>query len=754
MKQETIDRIRKFVKDREWAQFHTEENLAKSIAIEASELLECFQWSSEYDEQHVKEELADVIIYCQDLLDRMHLDVDEIVNMKMDMNEKKYPVEKACGNAKKYTELQECIYFQMQMVYTMHFGILDYQESKMKKLVNGILGLFLMISSILTPIHAEESFSDFEDELFQEMMSEDYTTLHFSLRDYQKYGIEKPDVNIGDASWDDYEDSVEDCDEYLKKLQSFDYDSLSETEQKDYRTIAFYLERNKELNSYPYFDWAFNSAEGVIDNLLTTFTEFVFQEKEDIDDYLATLASVPAYLDQCLENTKKQAAKGYFLTDAMLKATEDAIEKFVDKKDDNELIKIFDENIDAFDGLSAEEKEAYKKKNQEIVLNAYIPSYEKVAEELQKLKGSRKADYNVSSLDGGSEYYAALARYKTSIDADVETILDICTQYIEKSVDELYDIMQNHSEVTEETLDFDSAEDVLSYLEGHLDAFPVLDKVYYNVQYLDPSVANDSIVAYYLSPPVDDMRDNVIKINGNNVSDVIDLYTTLAHEGFPGHLYQTNYYIQQQPSLLRTQLTMMGYQEGWGMFAEGQALHVSGLSEYASEYQKINIELNYVLSAAVDLGANGLGWSTKDVSKYLDRLDLNGSIAKDLYDFATLQPGTILPYGVGIAMFELLENKAKNALGNDFDQKAFNEVLLNDGNRPFEVVEEDVNAYCGIDENDENNIISHRSNNKETPVKDDVNWLLYGACGCGIIVIGAMGVILYVKSRKDDPFQS
>ena len=624
----------------------------------------------------------------------------------------------------------------------------------MKKLVNGILGSFLMISSILTPIHAKESFSDFEDELFQEMMSEDYTTLHFSLRDYQKYGIEKPDVNIGDASWDDYEDSVEDCDEYLKKLQSFDYDSLSETEQKDYRTIAFYLERNKELNSYPYFDWAFNSDEGVIDNLLTTFTEFVFYEKEDIDDYLATLASVPAYLYQCLENTKKQAAKGYFLTDAMLKATEDAIEKFVDKKDDNELIKIFDENIDAFDGLSTEEKEAYKKKNQEIVLNAYIPSYEKVAEELQKLKGSRKADYNVSSLDGGSEYYAALARYKTSIDADVETILDICTQYIEKSVDELYDIMQNHSEVTEETLDFDSAEDVLSYLEGHLDAFPVLDKVYYNVQYLDPSVANDSIVAYYLSPPVDDMRDNVIKINGDNVSDVLDLYTTLAHEGFPGHLYQTNYYIQHQPSLLRTQLTMMGYQEGWGMFAEGQALHVSGLSEYASEYQKINIELNYVLSAAVDLGVNGLGWSTKDVSKYLDRLDLNSSIAKDLYDFATLQPGTILPYGVGVAMFELLENKAKNALGNDFDQKAFNEVLLNDGNRPFEVVEDDVNAYCGINGNDENNIISHRFNNKETPVKKDVNWLLYGACGCGIIVIGAMGVILYVKSRKDDPFQS
>ena len=106
MKQETIDRIRQFIKDRDWEQFHTPANMAKSIAIEASELLECFQWSdTEYDEQHVKEELADVIVYCQDMLDAMGYDVDEIVNMKMDQNEAKYPVEKAKGNSAKYTEL-------------------------------------------------------------------------------------------------------------------------------------------------------------------------------------------------------------------------------------------------------------------------------------------------------------------------------------------------------------------------------------------------------------------------------------------------------------------------------------------------------------------------------------------------------------------------------------------------------------------------------------------------------------------------
>ena len=102
---ELEEKIVKFAEDRDWLQFNTPENLAKSISIEAGELLECFQWSNEYDEQHVKEELADVIIYCQDLLDRMHLDVDEIVNMKMEQNEAKYPIDKAKGNATKYTEL-------------------------------------------------------------------------------------------------------------------------------------------------------------------------------------------------------------------------------------------------------------------------------------------------------------------------------------------------------------------------------------------------------------------------------------------------------------------------------------------------------------------------------------------------------------------------------------------------------------------------------------------------------------------------
>ncbi len=106
MKQETIERIRKFTEDRDWDQFHSPANLAKSIVIEAAELLECFQWSDEeYDLQHIKEELADVMVYSQNLLDKLGLDADEIVNMKMTMNEAKYPAEKAKGKSDKYDQL-------------------------------------------------------------------------------------------------------------------------------------------------------------------------------------------------------------------------------------------------------------------------------------------------------------------------------------------------------------------------------------------------------------------------------------------------------------------------------------------------------------------------------------------------------------------------------------------------------------------------------------------------------------------------
>ncbi len=625
---------------------------------------------------------------------------------------------------------------------------------KKHRIITTILGVCLATVLCIRPIRAEQSFSDFENSLFKELMESDYTTMHFGVRDYESYGIEKPEVNIGEMCWDDFAESVEKDQDALDTLHTFSYDDLSQEEQVDYRTLEFFLENEKQRNSYPYFAWIFDNSDGLFGNLLTTLTEFVFYEKQDIDDYLTVLASLPDFLDDCMVVTKKQADAGYFLTDSMLSETEDAIDKFVSKVDDNELITIFNENIDAFDGLREEEKQSYKQKNQELVIHTCIPAYQKVGEELLQLKGKRKGEYNVSSLQDGADYYEVLAQYKTSINADVESILDLCTQYMNQMVAETMTILKNGNTSLGADLSFDSAEDVLSYLENHMDALPELSNVNYTVQYLDPSVANDSIVAYYLSPAVDDADDNVIKINGDNVSDTLDLYTTLAHEGFPGHLYQRNYVAQNHIAPIRTQINLMGYQEGWGMYAEGLALETSGLEDDVATYQKLNIELSYVLDAAADLGVNGLGWGTKELSSYLEKLGFDGSMAKDLYDFVTSRPGVLLPYGVGVTVFELLRHKAENAMGDAFDLKAFNQVLLDGGDRPFEVVEDDVNTYCGLEDTDENNILSH-THNKETQSdnekKSDFNWLLYSVGGIAIVAVGGIALVKLVKNRKRDP---
>ena len=142
------------------------------------------------------------------------------------------------------------------------------------------------------------------------------------------------------------------------------------------------------------------------------------------------LASVPDYFSQALDLTRQQAAKGYFITDGALNDTEDAIDKFVAKTDDNELIVIFDENVDSFEGLSDAEKSAYKEKNKGIVLNSVVPAYENAKTVLESLRGSRAAGDSCSDLTDGAAYYLALARMKTSTDGSIEDMIGIGEQYL------------------------------------------------------------------------------------------------------------------------------------------------------------------------------------------------------------------------------------------------------------------------------------------------------------------------------------
>lgn len=642
---------------------------------------------------------------------------------------------------------------------------------KLKKMIRALASAAMAVS-MYAPVYAEENqdFDEFMLDEYREMMESDYMSLHFGLRDYESLGIEKPELTIGTCEWD-YDEAIDDLNETKTKLLAFDYDSLSASQQHDYDTVLFYVDKMIELNSYPYYDFWFEPANGLIDNLTTNFTEYVFYEKGDFEDYLTVLGTVPKYVDEALELTKKQAAEGYFLIDRALDSTLDQIDKFVERTDDNPLIIIFDENVDAFNGLSDSEKADYKARNKDIVLNSYIPAYEKAGEVLESLRGSRKYGESVYDLPEGKEYYEVLAQYKSSSGKSVEDLAGDCESFINQCIAELQDLYYKYPNVNEEEMmDEEEPENILSFLQDMLEEYPKGPEVKFTATYLDPAVANENVVAYYMQPPVDYLVDNVIKINGDAVSNTNDMYTTLAHEGFPGHLYQVTWYLSTKPNLLRTNLNMIGYTEGWAMYAQDHTWKYSSLSKPAAEDNRIYENLNYAINAYADLAVNGLGMSADKLESSLTGMGFAAGLGQGLYDFVTENPGTILPYGVGLTRFKMLENTAKETLKNDFDILEFNEVLLTYGDRPFEIVEADLEEYLAkktgseevkpADDKEEVEPADDKKEEKpdvkpdEKPTEPDKkqgnSWLLYG--GIAAVIVIAAAVILGRRKKGNSPF--
>lgn len=566
---------------------------------------------------------------------------------------------------------------------------------KIRKLILSMV--VLALAFVYQPVHADDSadFDQFMKEEFVQMMESDYMSLHFALIDYEKYGIQKPQPTIGEIPTLDNTKDIEDVEKSIEGLKKFNYDALTEEQQHDYDTYMYYLESNRKLLDYPMFNFYFLPNSGIQSNLITNFTEFVFYRREDIDDYLSVLESVPAFIDGAIEVTRTQASQGYFMTNSALESTLEGIEKFVEKKDENPLIQIFNQNIDKFDGLSDQERADYKERNRDLVLNSYIPEYEKLADELQSFYGSRTAT-SLYDMPDGKEYYQALLRYKSSSSATLQELYDLTNAQLKKLVDEYTTLyLKSDESKLEETLEEKDPTEVLTSLQNQLQEFPEGPKVSFTANYLDPSVANDGIVAYYMQPPIDDIEDNIIKINGDNVNSTNEMFTTLAHEGFPGHLFQITWYLNTNPTLLRTQLSNIGYTEGWAMYAEDVSWAYSDLNDEAKEMNRINTNLNYILPAQADFLVNGMGWDEKKLGDYYQSLGLNPSIASQMIDTVTQEPATIVPYGIGLAYYLDFRDQAQAAYGDKFNVVDFNRVLLTYGDRPFDIVQNDLTNYIG-----------------------------------------------------------
>ncbi len=647
----------------------------------------------------------------------------------------------------------------------------------MKKLLITLLSVCTLFTYV--PIQADsdpenKEFTKFMDQEFVDTLESDYITMHYAVKDYESYGIEKPERTLGTATLASFSDAVKTNTEALNKLKSFDYNTLSVNQQHDYDTYKKALEDSIALNSYPLFDSLFNPYSGILDNIVTNLTEFTFYTKEDFSDYLEVLNSVSDYFDEAIELTQYQAENGYFLSDSLLDAAEEWISDFVNKKEDSALICVFDEKVDAFSDLTSEEKEKYKKENKEIVLNSVIPAYENASVELEKLRGSAKYEGSLSNYPNGKEYYQALVNSKTSTNETVEELVSECEDYMSSLIN-LYIILYSLDgdiDIEYTTADFSTgtAEETLEYLKEHMSEYPAGPDVSYVCSYLDESVANDSVLAYYLVPTIDDYKNNVVRINGELVGeDAEQLYGTLAHEGYPGHLYQTTWYYATNPHPIRTVASMIGYSEGWAMYAECDEFLNATVSYEIGQYAFFDTALGYLINAYADLGVNGLGWDVSALQEKMDAMGLNGeSIAQTLYDYVVEKPGMILPYGIGMMKMQSLRAKTYTALGDKFNETTLDSVLLTYGPRPFETVEKDIDDFIKLKgfEVPESydmmadymaTLIDRQDSTADPnyidptiPEDNKMGWLPIALGGGVVVLVGVIGVLIYLKKKEGD----
>lgn len=560
-----------------------------------------------------------------------------------------------------------------------------------------VLAAALPLSAITSePLtaYADDSFDSFMENEWKEYVENDYTAMHSCVKDYKAMGLKKPEVTLGDISYEEIEKDLEENQKSLDKLHEFDFDSLSESQQHDYLVYEEYLECLIGMDKYPDMIEMFRPVSGMMTQAKEYLEDFALYTEEDLEDYLVLLKDYAGFIDQMIAFTSEQAEKGYFLDNNSLDTAVSEINDFADAGDKNEMIVVFSNTLDQLDWLDDAKKAEYEKKNREIIINELIPAYRRASEALKGMRGSRQYGGAVCDYPDGKEYYEWLARYNCSTSETVQEKFDFISGCIDEAMSHYRDLLRkNPSFESESDIEgLETLDEVIDYLRSHMDGFPEGPDVSYKLEYLDESVA-ESAMAYYIPSPVDDINENVIHVNKDSVKEINTLYFTLAHEGFPGHLYQMTWYQNAGGSKMRQELSIMGYQEGWANYVERIMLRRAPLDAVSAEYIACDEFISYMLNTGADLAVNGLGYNVKELGEWLGKIGLDKSFAKEMYSYSVENPGLLLPYGYGEAKFWDLDGRTRSALGENFDDEEFHLQLLTNGPRQFELVEQDVSAY-------------------------------------------------------------
>lgn len=580
----------------------------------------------------------------------------------------------------------------------------------MKKILIVLLSVFMLMTSFgckdnkgkdepetdpsIIETDEQKEFDALQKSWFIEDISSDYSDMRFSLENPEAFGIKDVEVTLGDIETEEGDTTYADR---LAELKKFDITKLNADQQLAYKSMEFYFTLMQEFNDFENdYTFAFTPNSGINNNLQTIYTELDIRNEQDIKDIIVLLNDSDRYITQGIDYTKEQAAKRIIQPDSAIEQVIEGCESFIANRDNNEVIKIINAKIDKLNLAGAD---AYKSQVEQAVKEVLIPAYQKIIDYYRTLLGTGTKSGKLCEYGpDGKDLYELIVKNKASTNDSIEDLIDLMDTAIYENIMGIINIMNE----VEETADygFDDPYKILEHIKSKMtNDFPQYPDVDYTIDFLDPSVTSPNISAYYLIAPIDNVKKNVIKVNpAFSDRDPNGMCITLAHEGYPGHLYQNTYYFSNHPdNEYRYVMSFLGYAEGWAQYVETYAYNYFLKNKKEVEYMQYNNIFSYCMYAYADLQVHYNGWGVEELTDYFSQYFYE-SAARDnaeiLYDTVVGDPGMFLPYSVGLYKMWKFYTDTKETLGSKFDFKAYNKMILDAGECPLDILGEQVAKFA------------------------------------------------------------
>lgn len=556
--------------------------------------------------------------------------------------------------------------------------------------------LSIIYAAILSPAgKSTSSFSEFCTTLFREEMKSNTMNLHFTLKDPKAAGIDSYEITLGSLSGDSPHNQARQLKKLSEELKKYSHRSLKGKDRLTCRLLSDYISRQQNLAAYPYYDEPLTPSGGVTSQLPVLLAEYTFRNTRDIKDYLGLLSQMDTYFLGILDYEQKKADAGLFMSDeACLKVIE-GCEVFTEHPDDNFLIDTFSNRLNAMDGLTDTQKNAYLKQHSKVLSDHVIPAYSQMIKGLTMLLGRGHNNWGLCNFPEGKAYYEAVVSADTGCDDSVEDLFSQIAKARREDLTFCQNLLEKNPKLASQSPKPDAAlkeeNAMLSRLQKEiLTDFPAPPQTDVEICHVDPALSEYLAPAFYITAPIDDISHNRIYINDAKNDTDIYYFTTLAHEGYPGHLYQTICTSSYGAPEVLSLLNYPGYTEGWATYTEMQSFYYAGLDPDLASLLQHNQAATLSLYATADIGIHYFGWEKEKIAAFWSEYGVDDTATvKRITDLILEEPGNYLKYYVGYLKFRQMREQL--ALENkSFSVSAFHEAILRTGPSPFSVLEETV----------------------------------------------------------------